>query len=261
MLIVDSHCHASEQFFEPVELLACQMERNEVQHAVLIQIRGQFDNGYHEECIRRYPGTFSSVVAVNVQRNEALVVLDDWVERGAVGVRLRVDDAEAVWRHAAKRGIAVSALGSAADFASEQFTRIMEQFPNMPIVLEHFAGLRHVAAGTGHNDEVVNHVLGLARYPNIYVKIGGLGEFSERALPMTADFPFVRPIPDVLERVAAAFGADKMMWGSDYPPCSSREGYRHALRLPLALLERQFGVEDLAKVFGGNALRVFPIRN
>jgi L-fuconolactonase len=257
MLVVDSHCHASELFFEPVELLAYQMERNEVQHAALIQIRGQFDNSYHEECIRRYPGTFSSVVAINVQRNEALVALDEWIERGAVGVRLRVDDSLAVWRHAAKRAIAVSASGGMADFASEQFTRIVEEFPNLLIVLEHYAGLAHV--GAGFRGEVVNHILQLARYPNIYVKIGGLGEFSERALPMTTDFPFVRPIPDVLDRVAAAFGADKMMWGSDYPPCSNREGYRHALRGPLAQLESKFEAEDLAKIFGGNALRVFPI--
>src|SRR5438552_13849082 len=106
MVIVDAHCHVSELFFEPVELLLYQMERNEVQHAVLIQIRGQYDNSYQEECIRRCPGKFSSVVMVNVQRNDALVALEESVNRGAVGVRLRVADAEAVWRHAATLGIA-----------------------------------------------------------------------------------------------------------------------------------------------------------
>jgi L-fuconolactonase len=259
MLIVDTHCHASEVFFEPVELLLYQMERNEVQHAVLIQIRGQYDNTYQEQCIRHYPGKVSSVVMVNVQRNDALVALDEWVKRGAVGVRLRVDDSEAVWRQAAKLGIAVSAQGRAADFATEQFTRLVEELPNMPIVFEHYAGLHHVADGRGPGNEVVDRVLGLAKYPNVSIKVHGLGEFSERAIPMTADFPFARPVPDVLDRVAAAFGADKMMWGSDFPPCSTREGYRHVLRLPLGVLERKYGPADLAKIFGGNALKVFPV--
>jgi L-fuconolactonase len=260
MVIVDAHCHVSELFFEPVELLVYQMERNEVQQAALIQIRGQYDNSYQEACIRRWPGKFSSVVTVNVQQNDALVVLKECVKRGAVGVRLRVDDSEAVWRQAAKLGIAVSAQGGAAAFASEQFTRLVEAFANMPIVLEHYAGLHHVGDGCGPSDEVVSKVLGLARYPNVWIKVHGLGEFSERALPMTPDFPFVRPIPDVLDRVAAAFGAHKMMWGSDFPPCSMREGYRNVLRLPRTMLERKYGSEDLAKIFGGNALKVFPIK-
>jgi predicted TIM-barrel fold metal-dependent hydrolase len=52
-----------------------------------------------------------------------------------------------------------------------------------------------------------------------------------------------------------------MMWGSDYPPCSAREGYRNGLRLPLASLEEKYGPADVAKIFGGNALKIFPIRD
>jgi L-fuconolactonase len=263
MLIVDTHCHASELFFEPVELLLYQLERNGVQYAVLIQMRGQYDNTYQEECMRRHPGRFSSVVMVNVQQNDALVALEGWVKRGAVGVRLRVDDSEAVWRHAARLGIAVSAQGRAADFASEQFARLVHELPTTPIVLEHYAGLHHVPDdhGPGLADSIVERVLGLAQYPNVFIKVHGLGEFAERAIPMTPAFPFTRPVPDVLNRVAAAFGPEKMMWGSDYPPCSIREGYRNVLRLPLTCLEEEYGPEDLAKIFGGNALKIFPIRD
>jgi L-fuconolactonase len=260
MAVVDTHCHASERFFEPVELLVYEMERNDVQHAALIQIRGEYDNAYQEECVRRFPGRFSSVVMVDVQSVDALVKLEESVKRGAVGVRLRVDDAEAVWLHAARLGIAVSVQGGAAAFASEQFKHLVVQFPDMPIVMEHFAGLHRIGAAQGPEVDALEKVLGLATYPNLYVKVGGLGEFAERAIPMTSDFPFVRPVPDVLDRIAAAFGPRKMMWGSDFPPCSGREGYRHALRLTLAALETRFDAEDLARISGGNALEVFPIR-
>ena len=50
MPIVDTHCHATPYWFEPVEILLDQMTRNDVDHAVLIQINGVFDNSYLSEC-------------------------------------------------------------------------------------------------------------------------------------------------------------------------------------------------------------------
>ena len=42
--------------FEPVEILLDQMTRNDVDHAVLIQINGVYDNSYLVECLRPVPG-------------------------------------------------------------------------------------------------------------------------------------------------------------------------------------------------------------
>jgi hypothetical protein len=44
MVVVDAHCHASEQWSEPIESLLFQMDHYAVDRAALIQIRGQFDN-------------------------------------------------------------------------------------------------------------------------------------------------------------------------------------------------------------------------
>ena len=65
MIIVDTHCHAGNNWFEPVELLLFQMSRNEVDKGVLIQHRGTHDAGYLLECARRFPGRFSVVVIVD----------------------------------------------------------------------------------------------------------------------------------------------------------------------------------------------------
>ncbi len=56
MLIVDTHCHATPYWFEPIEILLDQMTRNGVDKAALIQIRGVYDNAYLIECMRRFPG-------------------------------------------------------------------------------------------------------------------------------------------------------------------------------------------------------------
>jgi L-fuconolactonase len=140
--------------------------------------------------------------------------------------------------------------------------------PRLPIVLEHMAG-QHGLSGRGQaaersgsrqvDDSGLRAVLDLARFPNVYVKITGLGEFAERAMPVTHPFPFTRPIPPLLDRFFDAFGPDHLMWGSDYPPVSIREGYANALQLPMQELAGK-SEADRAKIFGETALKVFPIR-
>jgi L-fuconolactonase len=50
-----------------------------------------------------------------------------------------------------------------------------------------------------------------------------------------------------------------MMWGSDYPPVSGREGYGNALHLTMEQLATK-GQADRDQIFGGTALKVFPVR-
>ena len=81
-----------------------------------------------------------------------------------------------------------------------------------------------------------------------------------RAMPVVAPFPFEVPIPPLFDAVYDAFGPNRIMWGSDFPPVSGREGYANALKLSL---ERFAGRSeaDRAAIFGGTALSVFPVRN
>ena len=84
MLIVDTHCHALPHWFEPVEVLLHQMHANGVEKALLVQVRGQFDNRYLIECVRRFPGQFSPIVVVDTDQPDAPHVLEQWVREGAL---------------------------------------------------------------------------------------------------------------------------------------------------------------------------------
>lgn len=264
MPIVDSHCHVSPVWYEPVESLLFQMDRNGVDHAVLIQMMGQANNQYQMECLRRYPGRFASVVIVDTDRPDAVETLARLAEEGASGVRLRPttrspgDDPFAIWRAAERLGLAVSCGGSAADFAAEEFARLIQAVPQLPIVIEHLASVSQPDADPSQA-ELRRRAFELARFPNVYIKIHGLGEFCRRALPVRQPFPFEQPIPSLLEEVYQAFGAARMMWGSDYPPVSGREGYRNALWLVMEQLATRSDAER-ERIFGGTALAVFPIR-
>ena len=264
MPIVDSHCHASDVWYEPIESLVSQMERNGVDHAILIQINGQTNNAYQAECLRRYPGRFASVVIVDTDRTNAPDQLTRLAEAGASGIRLKPgsrspgSDPLAIWRTAANLGLGISCGGSASDFADDEFARVIESVPEAHIVIEHLGAVNHPIDAAG--EALRRKVFGLSRYPNVFLKIPGLGEFCRRAMPVKEPFPFEEPIPPLLEQAYQAFGPARMMWGSDYPPVSGREGYRRALDGA----RDQFAAKsdaDRAQIFGATALKVFPIRS
>ena len=266
MALIDSHCHVSPVWYEPVEPLLAQMERNEVDGAILIQMHGQFDNEYQSACVRRYPGRFASVVVIDTAAPDAPQTLERLAGEGASGVRFSAttrsagDDPLLLWRTADRLGLPVSCAGSAATFGTPDFAELIAALPGLPIVLEHLGSLNQPTEE--ENDAARARVFALARFPNVLIKVPGLGEFCRRAVPVVGDFPFVRPIPDYLTRAYRAFGPARMMWGSDYPPVSRREGYENALRLPLAELARIPGCGDaeLAQIFGDTARATFPLR-
>jgi L-fuconolactonase len=267
MVIVDSHCHVSAGWYEPVESLLFQMDRHRVAHAVLIQMQGQFDNSYQFDCVRRCPGRFAPVVLADTARPDAVETLARLTEQGASGVRLMPTtrspgaDPLAIWRAAADLGLAVSCGGYAADFASEEFAQLVEALPALPIVVEHLASINQPERDESER-AIRLSAFSLARFPNVSIKVPGLGEFCRRAMPVTEPDPFAKPEPPLLERALRAFGSHRMMWGSDYPPVSAREGYGNALRLPMDRFAALPGVtdDDLERIFGGTALSVFPVR-
>jgi L-fuconolactonase len=261
MVVVDTHCHASPYWFEPVEVLLDEMARSGVDKAALIQFRGVFDNSYLIESMRRFPGRFSVVVVVDTDRPGAPNRLEAWVEQGAEGVRLSPTVRSpgrsplAIWRKAADLGIVVSCLGTVEEFASPQFEGIIKEFSTLNIVIEHLGGVG-AYFGPGRQDRTVAYdtyrkVLKLAQYPNTYMKVPGLGEFCHRPMPFLQPMPFTE-IPPLIEMAIDAFGAQRLMWGSDFPPSAAREGYGNTLRFPMQYVKFK-SEEDKEWVFGRTA--------
>jgi L-fuconolactonase len=260
-MIVDTHCHASLAWFEPVEGLIDQMDRNGVQYAVLVQIRGQYNNDYQLECVERFPNRLLPVVAVDPHVGGAERRLEQLKQRGARGIRLwaswRDDAGLRLWRAAEELGLPVSCSGSAAEFASDEFAAIVESLPKLPIVIEHLGASTDLDR-EGVPDDIRQKVLALSRFLNTHMRIHGLGEFAKRAMPVKEPFPFEQPIPPRLREAYDEFGANRMMWGSNYPPVSGLEGYHNSLRLPLEQFA-DLAEHERALIFGGTAARVYSI--
>ncbi len=263
-MLIDAHCHASPQWFEPVEPLLAQMDLNSVAKAVLTQVLGQFDNSYQQDCIARYPGRFASVGAVNVQDDAAPQQVHQWSARGMTGLRLRPEarspgsDPLAIWRAAADCGLAISCGGTTANLVTEEFAALVTRFPDMPFVLEQLGGwTRPDCDGQAQSWTAI---LALARLPNIYLKLPTLGQLAPRQIGKPLP-PLGEPVLNaaaaaVLIEAIDAFGAQRLMWGSDYPVVSSREGYANALNWTRAALGDRSETEITA-MFGGTARSIF----
>jgi L-fuconolactonase len=252
MLVIDTHCHAGLHKYEPVEALLFHMERANVHQAVLIQHMGEYDNAYHVQCLRRYPGRLAAAMLVEPDDDGRRI--RHWAEQGVAGIRLpatwraRTADPLAHWRAASELDLVVSTPCTPAGLLSGEFAQVLALFPGLTIVIEHLAGVgRHPAPPYGE----FKKVLALAEHPNLYIKLPGFGEFCE--LP----YPFAQ-VPPLADLAIEAFGPQRVMWGSDFPPVSSREGYDHSLHFPMEYLSG-LSQDERAWIFGRTALKVWKL--
>ncbi|MFT5089181.1 MAG: L-fuconolactonase [Candidatus Latescibacterota bacterium] len=250
MTIVDTHCHTGIHKYEPIDSLLFHMEKNGVGKAVLIQHAGETDNSYHIECLRQHPDRFASAMIVAPDDDGARI--RHWAEQGIIGIRLPAssratsDDPLSQWRTAAELDLVVSAPCNPAALLSEEFSEVLRLFPTLHIVIEHLGG---VGQNSAEPYGEFKRVLQLAERPNLSIKLPGFGEFC--SLP----FPFAH-VPPLAEMAIEAFGPERVMWGSDYPPVSSREGYAHSLHFPQEYLAA-LSESERAWIFGESALKIW----
>ncbi|MFH1560208.1 MAG: amidohydrolase family protein [Chloroflexota bacterium] len=261
MLTIDTHCHASPSWFEPIEVLLFQMNRNAVDKAALIQHRGQYDNRYLLECAARFPGRFAVVANVDTSRPDAPDTLVRWAAEGVVGVRLAPmerspgNDPLAIWRKASELGLVVSSLGAHEEYANNEFKNLVQELSDLTIIIEH---LGYVGSGGQPPYASYRKILSLSQYPNTYMKVPGLGEIMARPMPAREPTFDLSKVPPFIDMAFEAFGANRLMIGTDYPPSAAREGYANVVSHLREYLSRRSVAEQEA-IFGKTAALLFKL--
>ena len=233
-MIIDTHCHAGLSWFEPVENLIFQMENNSVNKAVLIQHKGS-TNHYLYECLNRFPDRFSIVPALNWNKNLENQ-LKEFKDNGASGIRIYLDYPEIfklkgddLFKSCAEKKLVVSLASNLKTFASVNFSKLIERNSKTNFIIEHLSGANNFSKD--RNSKVYfNKVLKMSIYNNLYMKIPGLGEIYERPMILNYNYPFHNVDSNLIKKVLDSFGSKFLMWGSDFPPVSNREGYKNALK-------------------------------
>ena len=127
-------------------------------------------------------------------------------------------------------------------------THFAERHPDMQIVLDHCAkpDIAH-----GRLEPWAGDIARLARLPNVACKFSGLLNCAAPG----AGAAELRPYAD---HVIGAFGPDRLIWASDWPPLELASDYATWRRVSLALLAGLWPHEQAA-VLGRNAERIYRL--
>ena len=126
---------------------------------------------------------------------------------------------------------------------------LVRECPKVSFILDH-CGVPDVKGGA--LDPWRAHIAAMAGFPNVVCKISGLVAYADPAGWSTAD---LRPwIDHVLEQ----FGWDRVVWGGDWPVCTTSATLAQWVGATREITGRAGGRER-AKLFSENARRVYRI--
>ena len=233
--------------------LAAAMAESGVDQAILVQGVGAYtyDNRYAADAAAANPRRFTAACCIDVEAPDALDTLAYWIsERGMTGIRLFALAREGVswlidertfptWNRATELGahIIVTILPRQLN----ELDIALARFPETPVSLDHCAFA--LAA-----PESSAQLFALAKHPNLNLKVST--HVLDHAIAQEGS---ARPL---LRRLLDVFGADRLMWGSDY--CQTHDRSYPEL---VAVAREAFG--DLAPneriaCSSGTARRLWP---
>lgn len=238
--------------------LLAQMDQAGIARAVVVQASTAYgnDNRYVVEAVRAHPDRFRGVFSIDVLAPDAVTQLQRWLDAGLDGLRLFttgstmpgqagwLDDARSfpVWDKAQELGVSICLQMTAAGIPA--LTRMLEQFPQSRVLLDHLAR-PDLAEGPPYAG--ADALFGLAAYPGVHLKLTNrtIHEAARGASTPQAFFP----------RVIEAFGAKRIAWGSNFP---AAEGALAALLQEAQAALAGVSAADRAWIFGDTARAIYP---
>lgn len=131
----------------------------------------------------------------------------------------------------------------------KNLVKLIERHDAMKVVIDHGA---KPGIADGAFDRWAEDVARLAEHSNVFCKLSGL--VTEAGDAWGVDV--LRPYTDHL---IAIFGADRLIWGSDWPVCTLAASYDEWLSATAQLLAG-LGNDERAAVMGGNAISFYNLR-
>ncbi len=136
----------------------------------------------------------------------------------------------------------------------ENFLVLLNRYPDMRVVVDHCMKpqIRNHEKGPEVLEDWAKGMRHIAEQTSAYCKFSGL--VTECNANWTID-DLVQYAQEVLD----AFGADRIMWGSDWPVCQLRASYSH-WRQTAEKLTSHLTDNDQEQIFGGSAQRFYRIQ-
>lgn len=148
-----------------------------------------------------------------------------------------------------------------------EFTALVRAVPNVQFVLDHLGGPLGVGPFATDRPAMLERwredLRILSRYPNVAVKIGGLGlpifgmGFESRTAPPGSDEIAARWKPEIMF-VIDQFGVERAMLESDFPIDKSSFSYRTVWNAH-KLLTAELTPDERHQLFSGTAMRIYRV--
>jgi predicted TIM-barrel fold metal-dependent hydrolase len=212
------------------ERLLRQLDAHGVERAVVVQrahVYG-FDNSYVVDAADAYPDRLRPLCMVDARAADAQAQVRHWVaERGSIGIRLTEPfkgadtswfaspQALLIWETAAELRVPLRLhlFRWNRSACLPVIAQLLSRYPQLPVVIDHLSNL---AAEDGPPDYGLDEPLrALIEFPQLHLL------FSTINLAKLATAGI--PAAPVIEHLVDAFGAQRIMWGSDIG--QSRGGY------------------------------------
>jgi predicted TIM-barrel fold metal-dependent hydrolase len=230
------------------------MKANGVEKTVIVQYIGyRWDNRYVADTLKKYPQRFQGVARVNPQDPAAPDHLSRLAAEGFRGVRLspgadasgdwiRGDPMPPLWKRAESLKVPMQILAPITRMPD--VGRLTEHYPELTVVIDHMADC------PVDRPAELEKLIALARYPKVFVKVSHTWSISRQPYPYL-------DAQEHVKRLYAAFGPQRLMWGTDWPVVEERASYRQALTVVRDDM-KFLSEEDKAWVLSKTIERVWP---
>lgn len=183
-----------------------------------------YDNSYMIDCVKRHPQSFRVVAQIDDRRpsHEIAATMHSLLKQGVTGFRLspaefgkpfgrtredwlRTDGMRTMWETAVETRQAMCGLINIEDL--DGWERLVAEHPRTVAVIDHFG---RIGIDGNISEEAVLRLCELSKYPNLYIKLSAFYAMGQATPPYGDMLPFIR-------QLVHAFGAERLMWGSDCP--------------------------------------------
>jgi predicted TIM-barrel fold metal-dependent hydrolase len=229
------------------------MREANVDYAIVVHPEPyQDDHRYLEHCLTVGKGKLKGTLLVFADRPgsaEQLPALRKKLDVVAVRIHAYTPsqlppfgkpELQKLWRMAGENDLAVQ-LHFEPRYAAG-FEPLIRDFPDTRVIIDHLGRPFEGAP------EEYALVVAWSRFPNTVMKLS--------AIPPIDKSPYYRDVRPIIRDIVDRFGADRMLYGGGFQATATGESYAQAFATAATYLPK-LSNDELAKIFGGTAARLF----
>lgn len=138
-------------------------------------------------------------------------------------------------------------------FQIKQLRELLKHFPQITVVVLHLGVSRLWDQSQKYPFSYLQETLALNEFPNVWFELSGVPLLCE-----AEEYPYPRA-QEIIKVVWEAVGADRILWGTDFPTVLEACTYHQALNLVKRNCDF-LSTEDKNKILGENAMRLYRLQ-